>query len=118
MLSLIPKFAIQLNVITQNKKDHAPDSTRWATAAKAAIPLVKQNARSALSSFAKRLRIKIKIKFRLTSCQNTMKKSSENKMVKAASIVIHTPEDRIKPFQNISCRVSASGIIIGTVFYC
>lgn len=35
----------------------APVPTRWATAAKAAIPLVKQSARSALSSFAKMLSI-------------------------------------------------------------
>ena len=38
------------------KIEDAPGAIRWVTAAKAAIPLVKQNARSALSSLAKRLK--------------------------------------------------------------
>ena len=52
-------FLREYNMHMQGQKqcETTPVPTRWLTAAKAAIPLVKQNALSALSSFARMLRI-------------------------------------------------------------
>lgn len=74
------KFSHNLDVSGKNK---VPALRRWVTAAKAAIPLVKQNARFALSSLARRLIIISKIK-----CQHILNKISHQIMTPKQLVLV------------------------------
>jgi hypothetical protein len=74
------------------------------TAAKAAIPLVKHNARSPLSSFARRLKKKNKNrnKLRRKKMQGEMTKAILLILVKTASSALYTPTKKKKNLSKAS----------------